>query len=70
MLKGQDTACFTRTWHFISRCAILLDHMCVCVCCEGRGAIVVVVSGSPGSARPVGGEAKKSPQQLGIMFQI
>lgn len=40
------------------------------VCGEGRGAIVVVVSGSPGSTRPVGGEAKKSPQQLSIMSQI
>lgn len=27
-------------------------------------------SGSPGYARPVGGEAKKSPQQLNIMSQI
>lgn len=40
------------------------------MCVEGARGATVVVSRSPGSARPVGGEAKKSPQQLGIMSQI
>lgn len=60
---------FLKTKHFISRHVILLDYLSLFVG-MGRGGVTVLVSGSSGSARPVGGEAKKSLQQRGIMSQI